>query len=398
MIKYVCMKPNVNIHWWGKSIFIFKDRNKYVKLSKIDAYIINYIEKINKTGINDGEKRKKNSFYLREIERFVNEYSDFLFMADKAVRILSITGKFNYYYPLELHVSVTSKCCQKCIHCYKEAEGRGEDIDYDALNNFLEKCNGYVPYLYLSGGEPTLNAHFSDLLKSFQSKYDITVLSSGIGVEKYIDMLKMANCTLVVTIFSSNRERHDIFTGRSGSYEEILLNVKVAIAKGIPVIITTFLCKDNCKDIITLIDDMLKIGVTGVNVGKISKMGRATGADYENNFSVEVKQEEEFINLISDYKQVNYLGLVEDAGYKSLPHGIWGCNAGSTLWSIDESGVLFPCAVSSAANLAFSHISGNVSFGSVERKRYIKKVKRILSVNNNGVLSCPLSKYCKSCE
>lgn len=400
MIKYVCLKSNVNIHWWGKNLFFFKERNKYVKLSKVDIYIIKYIDKLNKKGIEiDKESTKKNDIrFVKDIEKFVNEYCEYLYMSEKSINILRITGKYNYYYPLELHVSLTKKCYQKCIHCYKDADNVGAEIDYTALNNFLKTCSGYVPYLYFSGGEPLLHNHFSDLITLFYSQFDITVLSSGIGIEKYVDLLKIAGCTLVVTLFSSNEKTHDTFAGRRGSYKEIILGIRAAIEKKVPVIVTTFLCKANSEDIVTLIEDMLKMGVDGVNVGKISKIGRTTEEDYKKIFLVEPDQEKFFLNIIREYKQVNYLGLVEDIGYGRLPNSLFECSAGSTLWSIDESGMLFPCAVSSMADLAYANIEENVSFGYMTRKRYIRRIKRMFSKDNRAALSCPLKKYCKSCK
>ena len=64
------------------------------------------------------------------------------------------------------HIELTSKCNERCIHCYIPHESKTTDIDCDLMAETLKQCKSMnVMTLIFSGGEPMLHPHFCGFLR-----------------------------------------------------------------------------------------------------------------------------------------------------------------------------------------------------------------------------------------
>lgn len=171
---YICKKRNSYIHWWGETL-VFISPTAYYKLSNLETFMVQKILQNNditaiisiisdelKVNIDESEK-----FVLK----FMDNYGD-IFEAKKTKNDdIYISGEKGKFFPIELHISLTSVCNQKCIHCYKNAGTMNENIDYSKLVAFLKYMEGKVPFLTLSGGDALMYPYIENILEQFGEIY-----------------------------------------------------------------------------------------------------------------------------------------------------------------------------------------------------------------------------------
>lgn len=392
--KYINIHRNVEIHWWGKELYFFVNRDSYIACSKTDWIILPIMEKglnIEETSILIAKNMRISIKHaLQIIECFMEEYDKYFYYDEKKASIARISGEKNSYYPIELHISLTNRCPQSCFHCYKEATQIGTDIDYEQLVSFLNREKGKVRQIYLSGGEPTLHPDFVNILQELNGKYKVSVLTSGIEIGRFLPQIKRVDANIVFTIFSSRAEVHDMMAGKNNSYNEIMKNVASAKEMGINVTITTFLQRDNYKDIINLVSILNEMNVDMINVARISKMGRAKNVKQFDKLEVKNFEIEQFKKATIEMDNVLFSEEKQELqnGY-NLPLSVFPCSAGNIVWSINETGGVYPCGFQSKAEYQIGTITDINVFSGKRRREYIKELRK-KQLYISEAKSCPL--------
>ena len=78
------------------------------------------------------------------------------------------------------HIELTSKCNERCIHCYIPHENKINEINRELMLNALQQCKELsVLTVIFSGGEPMLHPNFCEFLKYAKDcDFNVTVLSN----------------------------------------------------------------------------------------------------------------------------------------------------------------------------------------------------------------------------
>lgn len=149
-------------------------------------------------------------------------------------------------------IELTSRCNERCVHCYIPHEFKDTDLDpvvfYKVLRELKEMGTWHVT---LSGGEPMLHPHFKDFLASAKAEDMYVSVLSNLTLldDEVVDIMKLDNVASVqVSLYSMDPETHDAITQQPGSFVKTLSAIEKLVANGIPVQISCPTMKENKND------------------------------------------------------------------------------------------------------------------------------------------------------
>ena len=129
-----------------------------------------------------------------------------------------------------LHIELTSKCNERCIHCYIPHDQKTTDMSIDTFNKLFEEIQSVgIESVTLSGGECMLHPLFLDILKRFKAENIHVTLLSNLTLlsQDIIDVLSMGLLSSVqVSLFSLDEKVHDKITQKKGSWRITMMNIE----------------------------------------------------------------------------------------------------------------------------------------------------------------------------
>lgn len=150
---------------------------------------------------------------------------------------------------LAMHMEVTSRCNEKCIHCYIPEKNKNKDIDFSFAKNLMDQAREMgVVNISFSGGEPFLHPEIRGLLEYARSKdLIITILSNATQLNfEMCQFLKEININFIqISLYSMHAEEHDAITSIKGSHQKTLKAIETLIDLDIPVQISCPVMKAN---------------------------------------------------------------------------------------------------------------------------------------------------------
>lgn len=123
--------------------------------------------------------------------------------------------------------NITRRCNLSCVHCYSDSTSQhyeGE-LSLDECKAVLDDLAGFgVPAVLFSGGEPTMHPHFFELCEYASSLgLRVTISTNGTLITpETARRLKEYGVTYVGISLDGIGEAHDVFRGRSGTFEKVV--------------------------------------------------------------------------------------------------------------------------------------------------------------------------------
>ena len=155
-------------------------------------------------------------------------------------------------YLTSFQIELTSRCNERCVHCYIPHENKLYDLKpelYYSVLNQLSKMN--VLHITLSGGEPMLHPQFIDFLKANQAyDFSVTILSNlTLLTDEMIQAMKKIRISSVqVSLYSIIPEHHDAITKMPGSFIKTRDAILKLVENDIPLQISCPTMKENKID------------------------------------------------------------------------------------------------------------------------------------------------------
>ena len=246
-----------------------------------------------------------------------------------------------------LHIEITSRCNERCIHCYIPHDNKISNINPDLFYDVLNQCkNMKLLHLTLSGGEPMLHKNFCDFLRKCKEyDFSVNVLSNLTLLNDEIikEMKETPLLGVQVSLYSMNPNIHDEITQMKGSFGKTKNAILKLIENDIPLQISCPIMKQNKN----CYDDVIKWAkVHNIHAGDdyviIARYNRTT-----QNLSCRLSVDE--INEVINDKVTNdakYLEQMEMAAEKkkNITSNDFVCSVCHSSICIADNGNVYPCA------------------------------------------------------
>lgn len=168
---------------------------------------------------------------------------------------------------MSLQFELTSKCNERCIHCYIPNEKKDHGIDMPLplfkkiIDQFYEMGGLQVS---LSGGEIFMHKDIIEIIQYCRLKdMQITLLSNLLSLNsEHIEVIKAANVAMVqASLYSMDEERHDSITKVKGSYVKTRQAIESLVKADIPVMISCPMMKINAYDYRDILNYAHSLGI-----------------------------------------------------------------------------------------------------------------------------------------
>ena len=255
--------------------------------------------------------------------------------------------------PLAIHLDVTYRCNERCVHCYLDHDDHGEMTTAEIKDVLQQLAEAGTFFLTFSGGEVLMRRDFFELLEYARSlRFNVRIKTNGVMIRKQEArrMVDLGVEQVQISIYSHHPEVHDAITKLPGSLKRSVEAVRFLKSQGLKVTIANVLMTVNSGDHAGVRALAHELGVTYTLDPTITpKMDGDTGV-----LSFRIPGSE--LNAV--FRNADLVGNVEEfcapppTPGEDIMEG-YPCSAGHTAAYITPYGDVFPC-------VQFPLPSGNV--------------------------------------
>lgn len=273
--------------------------------------------------------------------------------------------------PYEISIELTDKCLMECIHCYKESSPtKSTFVNIDQLMAFLSNIAGKVYSVQLTGGDPMLHPDFFRIMEFCKDHFnDIRISTTGLLLTKQnVDRFQGTHVYLSPYSFDKFQNKEYI---RNDAFDQIIDAARLLVDAGIHTCINTIACDRNIDQIPSFISCCKELGVDGLGIGKVVRVGRGKTLDRCELCSM--KCEKIIAEIDESFSSAKmYLSTFASSNMPKELH------CGFYKWIINEIGEILPCAFFPADKFALGHITDPID--EVFTKDKFESMKRKLSM------------------
>lgn len=243
-----------------------------------------------------------------------------------------------------VHVDISSRCNENCVHCYIPVECKRGMMDEDMFNKVLNQClDMKIINITLSGGEPMLNPHLkSFLIKCHEANLSVNILSNLTCLsDELLDVIASNPLICIQTsVYAMDADVHDSIAQHKGSFQKTISAIRELHKRNVPMQINCPIMKQNLhcyRDVLEFAkalnieasSDYTLFGCydsSGINLGC-----RITNVDIENI-------------LDADYKDAKvYNETIQVINQKKVGNDEPICAVCKSSLCISNTGDVYPC-------------------------------------------------------
>jgi len=158
---------------------------------------------------------------------------------------------FDLGVPVSVHMDVTYRCNERCVHCYLDHDDHGEMTTAEIKGVLHQLADAGVFFLTLSGGEPFMRRDFFELVEhACRLQFNVKVKTNGVMIhEAEAQKLRALGIHSVqISVYSHRPEVHDAITKLPHSFERTIRAVGFLRDQGLRVSIANVLMNANLSD------------------------------------------------------------------------------------------------------------------------------------------------------
>jgi len=150
--------------------------------------------------------------------------------------------------PLGVHLDVTYRCNERCVHCYLDHDDRGELTTVEIKDILQQLAEAGTFFLTLSGGEVLMRRDFFEILEHARDlKFNVRIKTNGVMIRKS-EARRMRDLgveQVQVSIYSRRPEIHDAITKLPGALKRSIEAIRLLKSQGLKVAIANVLMTVN---------------------------------------------------------------------------------------------------------------------------------------------------------
>jgi len=295
--------------------------------------------------------------------------------------------------PLSVHLDLTYRCNERCVHCYLDHDDHGEMTTSEIKHLLDEMAEAGVFILTLSGGEIFLRKDFFEILEyaRFQRQFCVKLKTNAIMIREH-EAARIRDIgveSIQISIYSHRPEVHDAVTLVPGSLERSLNAVRFLKTQGLHVILANVLMVHNAQDIQGVRALAGELGVACTLDPTITPMMDGNRSVLSLGASQEMLREvfrhKEFVGDVDEHCAVP--APLDESTLEALP-----CSAGHTTCYVSPYGDVFPC-------VQFPLPTGNVRKQKfIDIWRYSDQMNDVRAIRVKDLTTCTSCSHVTNCS
>ena len=153
--------------------------------------------------------------------------------------------------PLSVHLDLTYRCNERCVHCYLDHEDHGEMSTAEILDLLDQLAEAGVFFLILSGGEIFLRKDLFEIVEYARKLQFSVKLKTNAVLLREASARRIAALgvqMVQISVYSHRPEVHDKITKVRGSLKRTIEGARLLRANGVRVQFANVLMKHNASD------------------------------------------------------------------------------------------------------------------------------------------------------
>ena len=158
---------------------------------------------------------------------------------------------FDLGVPISVHMDVTYRCNERCVHCYLDHEDHGEMTTAEMKGVLDQLAEAGVFFLTFSGGEVFLRRDFFEILEyARRLMFNVKIKTNAILIRaaEAQRIRALGVDTIQISVYSHRPEVHDAITKVRGSFERTIKAIRFMREQGLKVTIANVLMTWNRHD------------------------------------------------------------------------------------------------------------------------------------------------------
>jgi radical SAM protein with 4Fe4S-binding SPASM domain len=158
---------------------------------------------------------------------------------------------FDMGVPISVHLDVTYRCNERCVHCYLDHEDHGEMTTAEIKGVLDQLAEAGVFFLTFSGGEVFLRRDFFEILEyARRLQFNVKIKTNAVMIrEAEAQRIRALGVdTIQISVYSYRPEVHDAITKLPGSFQRTIKAIRFMVSQGLKVTIANVLMTWNRHD------------------------------------------------------------------------------------------------------------------------------------------------------
>ena len=293
--------------------------------------------------------------------------------------------------PLSVHLDLTYRCNERCVHCYLDHDDHGEMTTAEITDVLTQLAHAGVFFLSLSGGEVLLRRDFFKIVEHARKllfNVKIKTNATMIGEKEAARLRELGVEQIQISVYSHRAAVHDTITKLPGSLDRTIRAIRFLKSQGLKISISNVLMAGNFADQQGVVGLAKELGVAyAVDPTITPKMDGDTSILALRIASSELKE---------IFQNQELVGNVEEFCAPPPPPGEdvmngFPCSAGHTACYISPYGDVFPC-------VQFPLPSGNVRRQKfLDIWRHSPQLNEVRSIRARDLPTCSTCSHVGTC-